>query len=69
MKLPRNIPIKGGVVDLVYSPDDEVESGKGYYLHRYWLSEKRDATSKCLYGTALEAMTALESGRIRWDAR
>jgi hypothetical protein len=68
MSLPRNIPIKGGVVDLVYSPDDEAESGKGYYLHRYWLAEKRDGISK-LFGTADEAMAALARGRLRWDCR
>jgi hypothetical protein len=51
-------------VDLVYSPDDEDASGKGYYLHRY---KPTDATSQ-LFATGDEAIVALKDGKVEWEA-
>ena len=48
-------------VDLVHSPDDEAESGKGYYLSHYGPRKISE-----LYATAEEAMAAYRSGNVRW---
>lgn len=61
----RNLPAKGGVVDIVYSPMDDEEDGKGWYLHRYWLAERRDGTSK-RFATKEEAYAAYRGGRVRY---
>jgi hypothetical protein len=49
-------------VDLVHSPDDEDESGKGYYLSRY----KPRGRSK-LYATSQEALTDFRGGKVEWE--
>ena len=51
-------------VELVYSPDDAAETGKGYYLQRY----PGGATSP-LYRTQQDAMKAFGKGvdTIKWD--
>ncbi len=51
-------------VDLVYSPDDEDQSGKGYYLHRY---KPTDATSQ-LFADPKKALAAFAAKTVRWDA-
>jgi hypothetical protein len=50
-------------MDLVYSPDDEADSGKGYYLHRY---KPRDETSQ-LFESREKALKALAANKVRWD--
>lgn len=51
-------------VDLVYSPDDESSSGKGYYLHRY---KPRDETSQ-LFESRSDALAAFAANKVRWEA-
>lgn len=50
-------------VDLVYSPDDQEQSGKGFYLHRY---KPQDQTSQ-LFASAEDALAAFQSDTVRWD--
>jgi hypothetical protein len=51
-------------MDLVYSPDDDAETGKGYYFHRY---KPRDETSQ-LFESRAVAIFALHAKKIRWTA-
>ena len=51
-------------VDLVYSPDDEAESGKGYYLHRYG-----PEGFSPLFATKEDALKVLENPKFRWRRR
>jgi hypothetical protein len=50
-------------IDLVYSPDDDADCGKGYYLHRY---KPSDETSQ-LFATREAALKALAANKVRWD--
>ena len=50
--------------DLIYSPDDEDASGKGYYLHRY---KPADETSQ-LFASRAAALKALAANKVRWGA-
>lgn len=58
----KSWPIKDGVVDLVYSPDDQ-----GYYLQETKFSEKTDRVSKKTYASAEEAEVAYGTRRVRWE--
>jgi len=50
-------------IDLIYSPDDAANSGKGYYLQRYPSGE----TSQ-LFDTQAEAQRAFDNPKtIKWE--
>jgi hypothetical protein len=52
-------------VDLIYSPDDEAETGKGYYLVR-----QRPAYGQSkMFATERDALKAFASGRVRFVTR
>jgi len=48
-------------IDIHFSPDDG-----GWYLQQYGTGKVSDPTSQ-IFGTAQEAMTALEQNNINWD--
>jgi hypothetical protein len=54
----------GPMVDLVYSPDDDASSGRGYYFHRY---KPRDETSQ-LFANREDALKAFAANKVRWEA-
>lgn len=58
----QTIPIKDGVIDVVFSPDDG-----GYYLDKTNFSTKERAVSKRNFSSAEDAVRALKLGRVRWD--
>ena len=49
-------------IDIVFSSDDEAETGKGWYLNDYGMN----ATSQ-LFRSAEEAKAALESNEAEWS--
>lgn len=53
-------------VDLIYSPDDEAETGKGYYL-----SQTSTGKISRFYGSKQEAIASFRysDGKVRWRNR
>ena len=49
-------------IDACYSPDDETETGKGWYLHDY----DTNKTSQ-LFNSAEEAEKALNNNTVVWE--
>ena len=59
-----SFPIKDGVVDVCFSPDEGF-----FYLMKYTFSTKGRWVSKASYATAAEAVTAFQKPRgVRWIA-
>lgn len=59
-----SFPIKDGVVDVCYSPDEGF-----YYLIKYEFSTKGRWVSKANYATADEAISAFKKARgVKWKA-
>lgn len=61
IRVNEGVTILTREVDLIYSPDDEAETGKGYYLSR----QRPYAQSK-MFATEREALDAFLGGKIRW---
>ena len=59
--------------DLVFSPDDKDETGKGYYLQQFKRGEKNGDPNypltriSILYATETEARESYQNGSIKWE--
>ena len=57
----QSLPIKDGVIDVVFSPDENI-----YYLQRYQFGPKTCDVSIRSWPSAQEAVAAMKAGRVRW---
>ena len=52
-------------IELIYSPDDAENEGKGYYFQK-WIGGGKTKTSQ-LFANEDEAQSALTQNKIKWN--
>jgi len=53
--------------DIVFSPDDEDMTDKGWYLIQYKGAPSFDSRTSELYATKAEALKAYREGTVKWE--
>jgi hypothetical protein len=53
--------------NLVYSPDDETEYGKGWYLQQFHMTEHGKTRVSELYESKTDALRAYRADEVQWE--